>query len=132
MFVIKAYYHSHASFAVKFQDVEKFGKDVLGTFYIKPNFPGRCAHICNGGFIVNTSYRGLGIGTVMGESFKCLAKDLGYKASLFNLVFSNNTASVKLWQKLGFTELCIIPKAARLKGCEGLVDAKQMYYDFEK
>ena len=24
---------------------------VLGTFYIKPNFPDRCAHICNGGFI---------------------------------------------------------------------------------
>ena len=37
---------------------EKMGQDILGCFYIKPNFPGRCAHICNGGFIVNPNYRG--------------------------------------------------------------------------
>jgi hypothetical protein len=24
---------------------------VLGAFYIKPNFPGRCSHICNGGWV---------------------------------------------------------------------------------
>ena len=68
----------------------------------------------------------------MGESYKVLAKELGYKASLFNLVFVNNIASIKLWERLDFTELCVIPKAARLKGCEGLVDAKQIYYDFEE
>lgn len=25
---------------------------VAGCFYVKPNFPGRCSHVCNGGFIV--------------------------------------------------------------------------------
>ena len=34
---------------------------ILGTFYIKPNYPGRCNHICNGGFITHPNARGLGI-----------------------------------------------------------------------
>lgn len=25
---------------------------ILGAFYLKPNFPGWCSHICNAGFIV--------------------------------------------------------------------------------
>ena len=27
---------------------------VAGCFYVKPNFPGRCSHVCNGGFIVRS------------------------------------------------------------------------------
>jgi hypothetical protein len=57
-------------------------------------------------------------------------KDLGFKSSLFNLVFANNAPSVRLWRKLGFTELACIPKAADLKGCAELVDAYQFYFDF--
>ena len=34
-----------------------------------------------------------------------------------------------MWEKLGYKVLGIIPKVARLKGVEGLVDAKQYYYD---
>lgn len=126
----KSYFHSHSAFAVKFQDKEVHGNDVLGCFYIKPNFPGRCSHVCNGGFITNPAYRGMGVGAFMGENFKRLAKDLGYRASLFNLVFANNTASVKLWRKLGFTELAVIPKVAVLEGSEGYVDAYQFHCDF--
>ncbi len=126
----KSYFHSHSAFAVKFQDANVHGDDVLGCFYIKPNFPGRCSHVCNGGFITNPSHRGLGVGAFMGENFKRLAKDLGYRASLFNLVFTNNTASVKLWRKLGFTQLAIIPKVAVLEGSEGYVDAYQFHCDF--
>ena len=128
----RQYFHSHASFAVTFVNKEEHGADVLGCFYVKPNFPGRCGHICNGGFITNPKYRGLGIGKFMGESFKRLAKDLGYRASLFNLVFANNTSSVRLWRSLGFIELATIPKAASLEGSDELVDAIQMYCDFYK
>ena len=124
------YFHSHASFAVTFCDSDEHGSDVIGCFYIKPNFPGRCSHVCNGGFITNPKYRGLGVGKFMGQQFKRLAKDLGYKSSLFNLVFANNTASVRLWRSLGFKQLATIPKAAALNGCDELVDAIQMYCDF--
>lgn len=148
-----SYFHSHASFAVHFKDQDKHGSDLLGCFYIKPNFPGRCAHVCNGGFIANPKYRGLGVGTFMGEAFKRLGKscyyfvssshlcelfvwgvgkDLGFKSSLFNLVFANNIASVRLWRKLGFTELAIIPQAASLVGSAELVDAYQFHFDFCK
>ena len=57
-------------------------------------------------------------------------KDLGFKSSLFNLVFANNTASVRLWRKLGYTELSCIPKVANLKGCDELIDAYQFHFDF--
>jgi hypothetical protein len=59
-------------------------------------------------------------------------KDLGFKSSLFNLVFANNASSVRLWRHLGFTELACIPKVANLKGSADLVDAYQFYFDFAR
>ena len=126
----KGYFHSHAAFLVRFKDSAKYGSEVLGCFYVKPNFPGRCSHICNGGFITNPKYRGIGVATFMGMNFRRLAKDLGYRASLFNLVFANNEPSVRLWKKLGFKQLAVLPKAAQLKGIDGFVDAIQFYSDF--
>ena len=29
----------------------------MTQFYVKPNFPGRCAHVCNGGFITKKNFR---------------------------------------------------------------------------
>lgn len=126
----KGYFHSHAAFAVKFKDQASNGSDILGCFYVKPNFPGRCSHVCNGGFITNKNYRGLGVGAFMGEHFKKLAKDLGYRASLFNLVFASNVPSVKLWRNLGYKQIATIPKVAVLEGEDGYVDAYQFYCDF--
>ena len=39
---------------------------LVGSFYVKPNYPDRCGHICNGGFLVNKEYRGQGIGKFLG------------------------------------------------------------------
>ncbi|KAH3818458.1 uncharacterized protein LOC127882188 isoform X3 [Dreissena polymorpha] len=109
--------------------LEKTSKEVLGAFYIKPNFPGRCSHICNAGFIVKVSARGRGVGNFMAEMYLRLAKDLGYRASFFNLVFVTNEASVRLWRKLGFKEIGRVPNVGNLKG-KGYTDALQFYYDF--
>ncbi|KAF9353219.1 hypothetical protein BGX26_009007 [Mortierella sp. AD094] len=138
------------------KDAKDWQKDLLGFFYIKPNFPvsktiadtttmkdGRCSHICNGGFIVNSNQRGLGIGSILGKAFLKIVPIIGYKASMFNLVFVSNVASVKLWRRLGFLEIGRVPKAGRLRGqgtpsqseqkdeTEGYVDAIQFYWDFE-
>ena len=131
------YFLSHSAFVVrvrnlseksqKFQSIVTAG--VVGCFYVKPNFPGRCSHVCNGGFIVRTEVRGNGIGERMGKAFLPLARDLGYKASFFNLVFVSNGVSDRLWQRLGYTLIGVVPKVAKLKGIDGLVDAKQYYYD---
>ncbi|KAJ5287407.1 hypothetical protein N7478_003093 [Penicillium angulare] len=98
-------------------------KVCLGTFYIKPNYPGRCSHICNAGFLTTTLARGKGVGMTMGETYLELAPKLGYKYSVFNLVFANNPASIRIWEKLGFNVIGRVPKAARLANSEELVDA---------
>lgn len=123
----RAYYLTHDVFVC----LDKVSGEVLGAFYIKPNFPGRCSHICNAGFIVKVSARGRGIGSFMVENYLQLAKDLGYRASFFNLVFVSNEASIRLWRKFGFTEIGRVPNAGNLKGI-GYTDALQFYYDLTK
>jgi RimJ/RimL family protein N-acetyltransferase len=41
------------------------------------------------------------------------AKQLGYRSVIFNLVFAENLVARRLWEKLGFHELAIIPGAVR-------------------
>jgi hypothetical protein len=83
----RGYFLSHTAFVVRaLDDGMDAGRnpscqgEILGCFYIKPNFPGRCSHVCNGGFITSAGFRGLGIGTLMGRVFLKTAKDLGYKS----------------------------------------------------
>jgi len=120
------YYLSNEVFVLKFKTTE----ELIGAFYIKPNFPGRCDHFCNGGFIVDIKFRSLGAGKIMGFHYLRLAKLLGYRASFFNLVFANNQPALNLWRNLGYKELNIIPQVGRLKE-GGFVDAHQFYYDLE-
>ena len=48
---------------------EQWGNVCLGSFYIKPNYPGRSSHICNAGFLVSDLSRGKGVGRLMGEGY---------------------------------------------------------------
>jgi L-amino acid N-acyltransferase YncA len=99
---------------------------VLGAFYLKPNFPGRCSHICNAGFIVQPSARGLGIGRYMGEKMLAIARAKGYAAVMFNLVFATNTPSLNLWKSLDFSILGTIPNAVQ-QDDQTYIDAIVMY-----
>ena len=102
-----------------------FGRIVVGSFYVKPNYPFRSAHVCNGGFLVVPRYqRGFGAGTLMGRRYVLAAVELGYHASMFNLVYSTNIGSIKLWQRLGFTHLSTIPLGGRVKVREPKGDGK--------
>ncbi|KAI9340035.1 acyl-CoA N-acyltransferase [Zopfochytrium polystomum] len=119
------YFLSHHAFAARSPSGE-----ALGMFYIKPNFPGRCSHICNGGFVTSPDFRGQGVGKAMAKAFLVLAPSLGYQASMFNLVFVSNESSVRLWRSHGFREIGRIPKCGRLEGEADLVDAIMFYFDF--
>jgi GNAT superfamily N-acetyltransferase len=123
----KQYYTTNEVFILKFKN----SSEIIGSFYIKPNFPGRCDHFCNGGFIVDKNFRNLGAGKVMGFHYLRLANLLGYKASFFNLVFANNLPALNLWRKLGFKELSTIPNVGRGKE-GGFVNAHQFYYDLSQ
>ena len=59
------------------------------SFYLSAN------QICNAGFLVPPTQRGLGLGRVLARSYLHYAPRLGYQASVFNLVYVNNVASVK-------------------------------------
>lgn len=73
----------------------------------------------------------------MALAFLAIAPLLGYKASMFNLVFESNTPSVRLWRSLGFREIGKIPNAGYLRKktesnqiVEEYVDAIMFYYSF--
>lgn len=95
----------------------------LGHFYIKPNYIGRCSHVCNAGFIVNHEVRGKGMGKELGRKYLEWAPKLGYVYSVFNLVFETNMASFKIWLSLGFEQIGYIKNVAALKGEDKLVGA---------
>ncbi len=98
-------------------------QEYLGTYYTKPNYVGRCSHICNAGFLVNKRFRGKGIGIELAKSYLKWAPMLGYTYSIFNLVFITNPASWKIWDSLGFERVGIVKKAGVLKGFDEPVDA---------
>ncbi|KAF9467627.1 hypothetical protein BDZ94DRAFT_1248581 [Collybia nuda] len=111
-----------------------WGDCIAGFYYVKPNYPGRSSHICNAGFITSPPYRGRGFGSILAKSYVHYAPKLGYRASVFNLVYVNNTASIRMWEKLNFTKAGRIPQAGRLKrkGGDGeeYVDAWVFYKSF--
>lgn len=101
-----------------------WSKECLGSFYIKPNYPGRSSHVCNAGFLVTDASRNRGVGRLMGESYLDWAPKLGYKYSVFNLVYETNVASCKIWDALGFKRIGRVPGCGNLKSYPGrLVDA---------
>jgi hypothetical protein len=52
------------------ENVEKdWEKECLGSFYVKPNYPGRSSHVCNGGFLVTDGARNRGVGRLRGECY---------------------------------------------------------------
>lgn len=95
----------------------------MGHFYVKPNYIGRCSHVCNAGFIVHHERRGLRLGLELGKQYLKLAPTLGYVYSVFNLVFETNPASIRIWDALGFERIGYIKKVAMLKGEADLVGA---------
>jgi GNAT superfamily N-acetyltransferase len=87
--------------------------EMLGAFYLKPNWPGRARQVANAGFMVAPLWRNRGLGWLLGATMLQYAKELGYRSVLYNLVFSENKPARYLWRKLGFSELAVIPGAVR-------------------
>ncbi|KAK4155674.1 hypothetical protein C8A00DRAFT_13330 [Chaetomidium leptoderma] len=114
----------HIESAAEVVEGKDWSKECLGTFYVKPNYPGRSSHICNAGFIVTDASRNRGVGRLMGETHLEWAPKLGYKYSVFNLVYETNVASCKIWDGLGFKRIGRVKGAGNLKSHpDRLVDA---------
>jgi L-amino acid N-acyltransferase YncA len=88
--------------------------EVVGAYLLKPNFPGRGAHVANASYMVKRSQRGRGIARLLGAHSLEQAREAGYRAMQFNAVVSANTAAVTLWQSLGFERIGAVPSGFRL------------------
>ncbi|KAI0202109.1 hypothetical protein F4808DRAFT_78628 [Astrocystis sublimbata] len=101
-----------------------WSQECLGSFYIKPNYPGRSSHVCNAGFLVTDAARNRGVGRLMGETYLDWAPKLGYTYSVFNLVYETNVASCRIWDALGFKRIGRVKNCGNLKSYpDRLVDA---------
>lgn len=84
---------------------------IVGSYYLRPNFPGRGAHVANATYIVDEQNRGGGIGRMLGLHSIDMSAELGYSAIQFNCVVSTNKPAVRLWKSLGFHVVGTAPQA---------------------
>jgi GNAT superfamily N-acetyltransferase len=98
---------------------------IVGSSYVKPNQPGRGAHVANAGFMVAPEARGRGVGRELGEHAIAEARRLGFRAMQFNFVVSTNPA-VRVWRALGFAVVGTLPGAFRHPE-RGFVDVYVMF-----
>ena len=106
--------------------VAEAGGELLGTYYMIANQPGRGSHVCNCGYVVAEAARGRGIATAMCEHSQAEATHRGFRAIQYNLVASTNQGAVELWRKLGFEIVGILPGAFH-HPTAGFVDAYVMF-----
>ncbi len=102
------------------------GPDILGTFYIKTNAQGGGAHVCNCGYMTLEAAQGRGVAAEMCLRSQTEAVALGYRAMQFNMVLASNTGAVRLWHRLGFETVGVIPKVFDHPK-QGLVGGHVMY-----
>ena len=88
---------------------------VVGLYILHPNNVGRCGHICNASYAVLSSCRGQHIGEKLVSDCIHRAKEIGFLILQFNAVVETNIHARHLYERLGFTQLGVIPKGFRMK-----------------
>ena len=91
---------------------------ILGLYILHPNNVGRCGHICNASYAVASESRGLHVGEKLVRDCIEAATAFGFRVLQFNAVVATNTAARRLYEKLGFTQLGVIPGGFRMKSGE--------------
>ena len=88
---------------------------VEGLYILHPNNIGRCGHICNASYAVDSACRGKHIGEKLVSDCLVQAKRLGFGVMQFNAVVESNIHARHLYERLGFIQLGIIPNGFRMK-----------------
>ncbi len=89
--------------------------EIVGLYILHPNNVGRCGHICNASYAVKGGLRGQHIGEKLVQHCMSKAKELGFGILQFNAVVSTNEPALRLYKKLGFQQLGVIPGGFRMK-----------------
>lgn len=86
-----------------------------GLYILHPNNVGRCGHICNASYAVSSRLRGQGTGERLVRDCLRQAASLGFRILQFNAVVASNTRARRLYERLGFQPLGVIPGGFRCK-----------------
>lgn len=89
--------------------------NVVGLYILHPNNIGRCGHICNASYAVDSRKRGQHIGEQLVTDCLVQAKRLGFQIMQFNAVVETNIHARHLYERLGFEQLGTIKNGFRLK-----------------
>lgn len=93
--------------------VAEQGERIAGLYILHPNNIGRCGHIANASYAVDTSARGCGIGEALVRNSMDRAAALGFRILQFNAVVAQNHPAIRLYERLGFVRLGTIPGGFR-------------------
>jgi L-amino acid N-acyltransferase YncA len=97
-----------------FTGVAEENGEILGLYILHPNNVGRCGHIANSSYAVKPGLRGRGVGELLVRASLKQAASLSFRIMQFNAVVASNTAAIRLYEKLGFTRLGVIPGGFQL------------------
>lgn len=89
--------------------------EICGLYILHPNNVGRCGHIANASYAVASRFRGQKIGELLVRDSLEQARRLGFRLMQFNAVVEQNTGARRLYEKLGFVGLGVIPGGFRRK-----------------
>lgn len=100
---------------------------VVGLYILHPNNVGRCGHIANASYAVDSACRGKHIGEQLVSDCLVQAKNNGFKLMQFNAVVESNTHARHLYKRLGFVQVGMIPNGFLMK--DGSYQNIFLYYD---
>ena len=88
---------------------------VVGLYILHPNNIGRCGHIANASYAVDSACRGEHIGEKLVSDCLRQGRAHGFRILQFNAVVASNTHARHLYERLGFQPLGVIPGGFRMK-----------------
>ncbi|HAB00575.1 MAG TPA: GNAT family N-acetyltransferase [Ruminococcaceae bacterium] len=88
---------------------------VVGLYILHPNNIGRCGHIANASYAIDSVCRGRHIGEKLVSDCLVQAKKFGFTVMQFNAVVETNVHARHLYERLGFVQLGTIPDGFRMK-----------------
>lgn len=89
--------------------------DIVGLYILHPNNIGRCGHISNASYAVDSKVRGKHIGEQLVRHSIHQAYEEGFRILQFNAVVKTNIHARNLYERCGFTQLGTIPNGFRMK-----------------
>lgn len=99
---------------------------VVGLYILHPNNIGRCAHVANTSYAVDSAARGQGVGRALVQDSLDNLTSCGFRGLQFNAVVVSNVQAIRLYESMGFMRVGMIP-GGFLNG-EGIYEDMIIFY----